>query len=453
MFKAARNSFHLLILSTLLFISGCKPDLIKKTHGQFHPQNGLIYCVSFTLNDPGEAFIEYWIRDDTTRKYTELSPIGVDHQISIYNILSETTYDYRIHVKQINKVKESEIYSFRTDSLPSQLPDYDLVKNDFEFEDYILLKVFHDPGALVILNRDARIIWYHLYDTSVVRPFEFTFDQNILSLVDSSVIEETTLEGNLLRKINTKENGIDKIHHELFKNKQSQYIGLTYTEKIMDLSQAGGTPKDTIHADGMVVMDSLGKKVWEWDIFDFADPLADDSLLKRKQDWCHANSIAYDKDGNYLVSFRNFSQIWKIDANNGRVIWKLGQNGDFTLEEGDWFISQHDAHIDPNGHLIMFDNGNFHRGYSRILSLDLNEQKFTCSPVIDFILDDSQTTFRMGSVHMVDNEHILVCSPKKLLTLSILNVNGETVWKVSSSRDSYKAFIIPKEKIENKRWF
>jgi hypothetical protein len=451
-YKSGKSALLICFLITFL-IAGCKPDLVERIQGQFHPDNRLIYQVDFTLNKPGKAFIEYWIRNDTCRRFTDLSPEGRDHHLSIYNMLPDTLYEYRIRVAQMNKIRESKIYTFKTDTLPASLPVYTRIKDDFGFDDYILLKVYFNPGALILLNRDAEIVWYHRYDSSVVRPFEFTFDRHVLSLVDSSIIEEISLEGKLLRRIDTKEHGINKIHHELFKNHEQQYIGLTYTEKVIDLSEVGGTRQDTIHADGMVIMDSLGNRIWDWDILNHADPMADDSILRRKHDWCHANSIAYDRDGNFLISFRNLNQIWKVDATKGEVIWKLGQNGDFSLEGTDWFISQHDAHIDPQGHLIMFDNGNFQRGYSRVLSLEVNKEKHVCSPVINIKLDQSQSTFRMGSVHMMDNNHMLVCSPKKLLTLSILNRQGETVWKVSGSRDSYKAFIIPKEKIENTRWF
>jgi arylsulfate sulfotransferase len=448
-----RISLYYLFLSVSFLTGACNPDQIDKIHGHFHPQNRLIYLIDFTLKTPGEAFIEYWIREDSMKRYTELSPVSMNHRISVYNLLPDTRYDYQIRIKQMDQIWESEAFTFKTDSLPSALPVFDLLKDHSEFDDYILLKAYVDPGALVILNRDARIVWYHLYDSSVVRPFQFTFDRHILSLVDSSIIEEITLEDNLIRRIDTRKHGIDRLHHELFKNHYGQYVGLTYTKKVMDLPHSGGAVQDTIQGDGMTVLDSLGNKIWEWNIFDHADPLADDSIFRHRQDWCHANSIAYDPDGNYLLSFRNFSQIWKIDAENGSVIWKIGKNGDFVLKGTEWFIRQHDAHIGPGGHLIMFDNGNYRRGYSRVLSLDLDERNLTCSSVLDLKLDSSHTAFRMGSVHMADGRHSLVCSPKKFLALFIIDDGGAIVWNARGSRDSYKAYIIPKEKIENTRWF
>lgn len=101
----------------------------------------------------------------------------------------------------------------------------------------------------------------------------------------------------------------------------------------------------------------------------------------------------------------------------------------------------------------MFDNGNYHRGYSRILALDLDEQKFMWFPIIDIKLDQSQTTYRMDSVNMIDYQHVLVCSPKKILNLSIFNIQGDNVWEISGTKGSYKAYYLSKDKIENKRWF
>jgi len=61
--------------------------------------------------------------------------------------------------------------------------------------------------------------------------------------------------------------------------------------------------------------------------------------------------------------------VLKIDYQNGNgagdVIWKLGYQGDFTLNsdlDSDWFFAQHDANIASsnstgNFQLAMFDNG------------------------------------------------------------------------------------------------
>jgi hypothetical protein len=87
-------------------------------------------------------------------------------------------------------------------------------------------------------------------------------------------------------------------------------------------------------------------------------------------DWTHSNGLVYSQDdGNLLLSVRHQYWVLKIDYQNGQgagnVLWKLGYQGDFTLDSGDpvnWFYAQHCPNIiSPNSigdfQLALFDNG------------------------------------------------------------------------------------------------
>ena len=87
------------------------------------------------------------------------------------------------------------------------------------------------------------------------------------------------------------------------------------------------------------------------------------------QDWLHSNAIAYSSaDGDLLVSMRHQDWILKLDyrdgRGDGRVLWRLGQGGDFALTDpppGDafpWFSHQHGIELTADGRLLTFDNGN-----------------------------------------------------------------------------------------------
>jgi len=113
-------------------------------------------------------------------------------------------------------------------------------------------------------------------------------------------------------------------------------------------------------------------------------------LRDQANDWTHVNSVAYDpKDGNLVVSIRNQAWVVKIAYQNGsgnlHIVWKLGQDGDFTLSTGnplDWFSYQHDAEFQSNGVLTLFDDGNLRvhehdGGNSRGQAWSLDEEKHT----------------------------------------------------------------------------
>jgi hypothetical protein len=79
------------------------------------------------------------------------------------------------------------------------------------------------------------------------------------------------------------------------------------------------------------------------------------------QDWTHANSVSILPDGNIMVSIRHLNQIIAIKPDFSGTAWRLGGPGsDFTFpNQADQFYHQHFAHMLPNGHVLLFDNGNF----------------------------------------------------------------------------------------------
>ena len=125
----------------------------------------------------------------------------------------------------------------------------------------------------------------------------------------------------------------ETLHHELTKDINNNIIALTYEYKTFDLSNFGGGEKDSIKGDGLVVYDYSGKLVWKWNVFDHEDPLSYKKINSLKNDWTHGNGIGATHDNNYVLSLRTLNQLWKIDSKNGKILWKLGLNGNIPIEE------------------------------------------------------------------------------------------------------------------------
>jgi len=156
--------------------------------------------------------------------------------------------------------------------------------------------------------------------------------------------------------------------------------------------------------DKIVVMDPAGNVQWVWDSFDSAQfPCLDRrailgetctpgpdicpiTLAPIGQDWLHANSLWYDPaDGNLVISLRNQDWIVKVayqnGAGNGSVVWRLGNQGDFTMRKttlaDPWEDHPHDVTSPTPGTYSMFDNGNERHasshGQSRGLVYEIDE--------------------------------------------------------------------------------
>jgi hypothetical protein len=138
--------------------------------------------------------------------------------------------------------------------------------------------------------------------------------------------------------------------------------------------------------DKIVVMDAAGAVEWVWDSFsavqfpylnrranlgETCTPQPNQTcpitLAPIAQDWLHANSLWYDPaDGNLVVNLRNQDWIVKVayqnGAGNGSAVWRLGNQGDFTMRAtgvpSPWEDHPHDVTSPIPGTYGMFDNGN-----------------------------------------------------------------------------------------------
>jgi hypothetical protein len=206
-----------------------------------------------------------------------------------------------------------------------------------------------------------------------------------------NVLREIDLAGNPLRETNIAAVnaqltalGHDIIYSfshdvERLPNGQTAVIGLT--ERTVNIN---GIPTDYI---GMmvIVLDTDFQVAWARDAFDHLDvnrgPVLGEIVLPGDTgptsavprlpavDRLHINAVSWSPaDGNLVLSVRLQDWVIKIDyengAGDGHVLWRLGQDGDFTVNSSDpnpWSSHQHDAHYINDSTLILFDNGNTRR--------------------------------------------------------------------------------------------
>ena len=171
---------------------------------------------------------------------------------------------------------------------------------------------------------------------------------------------------------------ITGFHHEARPIRGGRTVVLAGVEQILTGAQ-GPAPVDVL-GDMIVVLDPDMQVVWAWDTFDHldvsrrallgetcqADPgCAPYYLAADANDWTHGNSVDEAPDGALLLSVRHQDWVLKIDYGNGEgsgdVIWRLGNDGDFTFDSADpypWFSHQHDVSYDGRSAISLFDNGN-----------------------------------------------------------------------------------------------
>ena len=169
---------------------------------------------------------------------------------------------------------------------------------------------------------------------------------------------------------------------------------------------------------------------------------------KEAQYLSYSNALSYDSsDDSILVSLRHQNWIIKVDRKTGAVIWRLGAGGDFTLEIGSWFYSQHDPKLDSDGTILIFDNGNDRPGdalFSRVVRYRLNMEEMRATEIWSYGTD-LYNSF-LGGVEELDTGNVLICAggnrvesetgPSGLGTAQVIEITGDDealpVWELTA---------------------
>jgi hypothetical protein len=129
----------------------------------------------------------------------------------------------------------------------------------------------------------------------------------------------------------------------------------------VDLRSVGGSKKGTL-LDSIIqeVNIATGHVDWEWHAYGHvrvSESYAG-TPTKNPYDFFHINSVQLLPNGNLLVSARQTWAIYEINMKNGRIPYNFGgKNSSFKIGRGANFEWQHDAVMQPDGTITVFDDG------------------------------------------------------------------------------------------------
>lgn len=402
--------------------------------------NVLRYDISYQLSDSLESFIKFWETDNPSNsKFIKVSS-GREANTTLYGVKANTEYKLQI-VFGKECENGSDIISFKTGNLPyKELKNFELTKNGNEFNGHIM---FHQSvgtkGQLhVIVDDESQVVWYQ-YSNKAVNTFSWTKDRTIVALLNKDQLIEVDLFGNEKFSLKFGEKGFDKkMHHEIQKDDAGHIYGLTYENKVLNEEERSKYGVDTLRCDGILVFDSVGNKFWEWSMFQVEMPPLNSLTKKAPNDWGHANALYDDKKGNYLISFRNFSQIWSVNKKDGGINWKFGENSNFIFEPEDVFHVQHAVHINKNGNMMLFDNGDRKRGVSRALSFNVDAENNHYEKNLDVRLPKEFYSSKKGNAQLISDEYVMFNSTMAS-TITVSKINDSTIWVLKLPQATYRA--------------
>ena len=230
--------------------------------------------------------------------------------------------------------------------------------------------------------------------------------------------------------------------HDFVIRENGNYVFEAYEPATRDFSaytNENGKPYSTMQATDDSVIEEVnpaGRRVLFWNSWD--DMYLNDCLQHRfPRDYAHINSVQVVDDADIIASFRGCSQVWRIDRETGAGEWLLGRS---NRSDAEWeahgirtlkivgdlhgeFCGQHSARLIPNGHLLLFDNGNhcledpetgdtqrpnseFSRVVEYALDPDNGEAVFVRQHCSGNICD--RVSRSQGHIHRMDSGHWLI---------------------------------------------
>ncbi|CDH16890.1 uncharacterized protein ZBAI_08678 [Zygosaccharomyces bailii ISA1307] len=206
-----------------------------------------------------------------------------------------------------------------------------------------------------------------------------------------------------------------------------------------DLTKYGASPAQQWVVDAIVQEIDIesGEVLFEWSALDWVS--LEESVLPINEgqagfgfnssdawDFFHINSVDKDTEGNYLISARDASALYKLNGTSGEIIWKLGGlpgktnssfNSDFT------FSFQHHARFlktEGSKQIISFYDNSAHGSedkdgnrlsYSNVSSakiIEVDTHTWKARLINEYLPPDDLLSKSQGSTQVLPNSNVFV---------------------------------------------
>ena len=273
---------------------------------------------------------------------------------------------YRIQLVAYNEcgLTAGDVLSFDTGSLPPDLPAYTAAGTD-PSPGYV---VFAAGNYGIVIDNTGRIVWYHRFPNGPGLNFQaqpngrYTARPTPGNSSELARWVEVDPLGNVTRTLGCGR-GLQARMHDMIGAADGSYWLMCDEVRTMDLSSAGGLSQTSVLGTTIQHVSANGEVVFDWSPFDHFDvdlkAVAPGDQVGALLNWTHGNALDLAGDGNLLVSFRNLSEVTKIDTRTGAVVWRLGgSRNQFTFENTaePGFARQHGVRATGAGGLVLLDN-------------------------------------------------------------------------------------------------
>ena len=361
-----------------------EPVLSVNDHGA-----GLTAWLDLTTDRPVTLALEV-TGPDATRTWTVETEADVHHAL-LTGFRPDADHDVVVTAVAADGTTASATETWHSEPLPETTPAFDVVGGPGPMEPGVTL--FKLAFHLYMVDADGIVVWF-APAPALTHEVELTERGTLRYHAGTSLVEEVALSGEVLSTWATDE-GVpgsvvvapDILHHDVAELPDGNLLALGVEVRTFPDYPASETDPRPTQPEAEVIGDVVyelapdGTVVHAWPLLDRLDPyrIGYDSLTgaywagtfgSGARDWSHANAIAYDPvRDEVVVSLRHQDTVVALSRTTGDVAWLFAPDTHWGAPlqplvlqpEGPTDLPafhQHSASITPDGHLLMFDNGN-----------------------------------------------------------------------------------------------
>ena len=444
---------------------------VSAVSGVLHVATTAPSRVSATVDGPGGSF------------RIPADELATTHEVPVVGMRADSDYTITVRAEPKDDGDAARRrLTFHTGSLPADMPPITVTASKpdqmqpgitvFNAIDWRTSPPLPKPpdGWIIAVDATGAVVWYDrlpypLLDVDTTRRGTF------LVTAQDAMIEEIDLLGNVLRKWgshiardpgkdvqgrpladdSTTDIDVDSTHHEVTELPNGDI--LTLSTELLHISDdeakrvCPDNPNTNVVADIAVELSAEGKVVQQWPLSSVYDPVTTPGAdmctdwpaaappnwfypdAGGTRDWTHANAIALDRKANTLVvSLRALDRVIGVryhdddEGSAGELLWSLGVDGTIKIDEGTPAYHQHAVELEPDGSLLMYDNGNNRAGttqgdgaaapFSRAVRYDVDLDGGTAKQVWEHrdAWPDGRPVFTpfLGDVDLERNGNVLI---------------------------------------------
>jgi hypothetical protein len=342
----------------------CTPPEVQRSGVASNPHNVLSAVVTTAVLSADSVVVRFGTSATALENTTPATVwTGDSLSLPVLGLRAETEYSLQTVAYNSCAASMGRVLDFTTGALPTDLPAFSAGGPD-PSPGYI---VFAAGVYGIVIDNSGRVVWYHRFPTGPGLNFQpqpngrYAARPAPASGAPAVWVELEPL-GAVTRMLPCS-GGLQARPHDLLAQPDGSYWILCDDVRPLGVPAPPGSAYT--HALGTSVqwISGTSELLFEWAPFDHFDmgttSWEPTDPTGQVANWTHGNALDIDPDGNLLVSFRNLSEITRIDTRTGNVIWRMGgEHNEFNLEGGAMppFARQHGVRSLGEGRLLLLDN-------------------------------------------------------------------------------------------------